>query len=141
MPMTTKARGGRHARVAGTDKDCADGTQGCEISELFHILGKSYNLEILHLFLQEDAGPQRFVEIQTRLKMSPNTLSDRLKDLVGAGILSRTAYNEIPPRVDYQATSKALDLRSVFDSLAEWADRHTLKPEPPPKSPTPLAAS
>ena len=136
-----RTRSGRHPpRPGGADKDCED-ARGCEVSELFHILGKTYMLDVVHLFLQDGAGPRRFVEIQSRLRMSPNTLSERLKDLVGAGLLSRTAYNEIPPRVDYEATSKALDLRPVFDSLLEWADRHTLKPEPAPKAPVPVAAS
>ena len=116
-------------RPGGTNKACEDGDVGCEIGELFHTLGKTYVLEILHMFLQEGGGPRRFVEIQTRLRMSPNTLSDRLKDLVEAGLLSRTAYNEIPPRVDYEGTPKALDLRPVFDSLRDWATRHNLSPE------------
>ena len=88
-------------------------------------------LDILHVFTGDGAGPRRFVELQAQLSMSPNTLSDRLKDLVGAGLLSRTAYNEIPPRVDYEATAKAYDLQPVFQSLREWADKHNLKPEPP----------
>jgi DNA-binding HxlR family transcriptional regulator len=118
------------ARLDGADKACEDGDASCEVGELFHTLGKTYVLEILHMFLEEGGGPRRFVEIQTRLKMSPNTLSDRLKDLVGAGLLSRTAYNEIPPRVDYEGTPKALDLRPVFESLREWAAKHNLSPEP-----------
>lgn len=119
-----------HSRATGADKTCEDGDLSCEIGDLFHTLGKTYVLEILHLFLQEGGGPRRFVELQTRLKMSPNTLSDRLKDLVGAGLLSRTAYNEIPPRVDYEGTPKALDLRPVFDTLRDWATKHNLSPEP-----------
>src|SRR5947208_4921457 len=82
------------------------------------------------MFLQEGGGPRRFVEIQTRLRMSPNTLSERLKALVEAGLLSRTAYNEIPPRVDYEATPKAHDLKPVFEALWAWSQRHALKPAP-----------
>ncbi len=88
-------------------------------------------LDILHLVTNEGAKPWRFVDIQERLGLSPNTLSERLKDLVEAGLLTRTAYNEIPPRVDYQATRKALDLTPVFDSLQAWATRYDLKPAPP----------
>src|SRR2546425_8706706 len=128
-------------RRDGAERPCEDAARGGEVSELFHVLGKTYMLDILHLFIQDGAGPRRFVELQTRLKMSPNTLSDRLKDLVNAGLLSRTAYNEIPPRVDYEATPKALDLRPVFDSLNEWAGRHTLKPEPDAKTAEPIPAA
>ncbi len=123
------------------DKGCEDGDVGCEIGELFHVLGKTYVLEVLHVFLQEGGGPRRFVELQTRLRMSPNTLSDRLKDLVHAGLLSRTPYNEIPPRVDYDATPKTYDLRPVFDSLRDWAAKHDLHAEPPPPKVAAIAPS
>jgi DNA-binding HxlR family transcriptional regulator len=130
----TRTRTPRRTSGPDGDKACEDGDASCEIGELFHTLGKTHVLEILHLFLQEGGGPRRFVEIQTRLKMSPNTLSDRLKDLVEAGLLSRTAYNEIPPRVDYDATLKTYDLRPVFDSLRDWAAKHDLRAEPAPPS-------
>ncbi len=63
----------------------------------------------------EGGGPKRFVDLQERLKLSPNTLSERLRELGGAGLLTRTAYPEIPPRVDYEATPKARDLRDAWD--------------------------
>lgn len=95
-------------------------------------------LNILYIFTTEP-GPHRFVDIQHRLSLSPNTLAERLKDLVNAGLLTRTVYNEIPPRVDYEATEKALDLRPVFDSLGAWSARHTLKPDAP--APMPMAVT
>ena|SRR5437899_9274146 len=121
----------RRAAGTGAPDSLAEGTDGCQVGELFHLLGKTHVLDILHVFTGEGSGPRRFVELQAQLSMSPNTLSDRLKDLVGAGLLSRTAYNEIPPRVDYEATAKAVDLQPVFLSLREWAEKHNLKPEPP----------
>ncbi len=87
-------------------------------------------LDLLHIFLRDAPGPHRFVDLQERLSISPNTLSDRLRELVEAGLLTRTAYNEIPPRVDYQATPKALDLLPVFESLTAWAARNDLRAEP-----------
>lgn len=100
---------------------------GCQIGELFRVLGKAHMLDLLYVFIEEGRGPRRFVEVQDLLGLSPNTLSDRLRELVDAGLLTRTAYNEIPPRVDYQATAKALDLRPVFESLGAWAKRNTLE--------------
>jgi DNA-binding HxlR family transcriptional regulator len=108
---------------------CANVEGGCAVGELFRVLGKTHVLDILHLFLQEP-GPRRFVDVQNRLQMSPNTLSERLKELVEAGLLTRTAYNQIPPRVDYEATAKARDLQPVFASLLAWAQRHDLRPVP-----------
>src|SRR5581483_9735033 len=106
---------------------CENVQGGCEVGELFRVLGKTHMLDILHLFLHEE-GPKRFVEVQHRLGLSPNTLTERLKELQQVGLLSRTAYNEIPPRVDYEATPKAKDLMPVFEALLAWAQRHTLMP-------------
>ena len=87
-------------------------------------------LNILYIFTTE-SGPHRFVDIQRRLSLSPNTLAERLKDLVDAGLLTRTVYNEIPPRVDYEATPKAHELAPIFDTLNGWAKRNDLKPVAP----------
>lgn len=118
------AHGGRPRtrRYAGTAAEHG----GCRLTELFQVLGKAHMLDILHIF-HSDPTPHRFVDIQERLRLSPNTLSERLRDLVEAGLLTRTAYNEIPPRVDYQATEKALALAPVFESLQAWATEHDLK--------------
>lgn len=84
-------------------------------------------LDILYVFLS-DAKPRRFIELQNELQMSPNTLSDRLRSLVQAGLLTRTAYNEIPPRVEYAVTPKAVEFNAVFQDLAGWAKRNSLAP-------------
>ncbi len=87
-------------------------------------------LDILYIFTTEP-GPHRFVDIQHRLSLSPNTLADRLKDLVDSGLLTRTVYNEIPPRVDYEASPKARELTPLFDTLSAWATRNDLRPQAP----------
>lgn len=119
------------SRPAAPQGSCGHATTGCEIGELFRVLGKSHMLPILWTFVRDAPAPRRFVEVQHELGLSPNTLSARLKDLVNAGLLSRVVYNEIPPRVDYAATAKALDLGGVFDSLHEWTKRHDLSPATP----------
>jgi len=102
---------------------------GCQLSDLFRLLGEPHVLDILHLFLQEGER-LRFTTIQARLAMSPNTLTERLKKLVQAGLLTRHAFNEIPPRVEYAATAKAQELKIVFDTLTAWAGRNALEPAP-----------
>lgn len=112
------------ARTGG----CADIEGGCRVEELFQLLSKSHTMGILHLFIHGDGEARRFVDIQKALAMSPNTLSHRLKELVEAGFLTRTAYNEIPPRVDYAATAKTYALCTVFRAMGEWAQQHDLRP-------------
>ncbi len=120
-----------HDRSSESAGNCSNSPGGCQIGELFDLLSKAHMLDLLHIFTREVDGPLRFVDIQTRLNISPNTLASRLKALVAAGLLTRTAYNEIPPRVDYEVTAKALDLRVVFKALADWAQRNALTPDSP----------
>ena len=116
----------RTTNAAGASKKPAG---GCAIGELFRLLGEPHVLDLLYIFLAEPK-PRRFVQLQDELKISPNTLSDRLRGLVKAGLLKRTAYNEIPPRVEYEATPKTVEFKEVFQGLADWAERNSLKPEP-----------
>ncbi len=103
---------------------------GCEVADLFRLLSKAHMLDTLHALIQPSQGPLRFVDLQQQLGISPNTLSERLKVLVATGLVTRTAYNEIPPRVDYEATPKGRDLWPVFDDLQAWARTHHLAAEP-----------
>lgn len=133
--MPRRKPGRPTAKRAVDASPCESQEAGCELSELFRLLGRAHVLDILHVLTEEGGGPRRFVDLQHRLHLSPNTLSDRLKELVAAGLATRTAYNEIPPRVDYEATEKARAFRPVFHELADWARRHNLSAEPPAAAP------
>lgn len=104
--------------------------RGCDLGDLFGLLGESYVLDILNLLMAEPR-PHRFIEIQKALEMSPNTLTFRLGRLVDCGLLKRTAYNEIPPRVDYELTPKAEALEDAFAEFKSWSKTHNLAPETP----------
>lgn len=98
------------------------------VSELLSLLGKSHTNAILYHVIYQDPSPWRFHELEEVLDISPNTLTERLKELVNKGLVTRTAYNEIPPRVEYEATEKAQDLLPVFQNLYKWAHEHDLEP-------------
>ncbi|GAA3988018.1 hypothetical protein GCM10022247_03020 [Allokutzneria multivorans] len=69
-------------------------------------------------------GPKRFTELRAGLPgISPKTLSARLKRLEETGLVTRTAYAEVPPRVEYELTEAGARLKKVLDTMAEWADR------------------
>ena len=66
-------------------------------------------------------GTRRFGELRANLGgISPKTLTDRLRGLEQHGVLTRTVYAEIPPRVEYTLTDKGRALGSVVEALAEW---------------------
>ena len=88
------------------------------------LLGRAHALAILYYVARREQRPWRFSELQDELDVSPNTLSNRLAELTEAGLLERRSYDEIPPRVEYEATTKARELDPIFRDLYEWADRH-----------------
>ncbi len=101
---------------------------GCQVTELFAILGRPHMLGILHLF--GDGRPHRFTELERSLLLSPKTLSQRLRVLVDHGFLERRSYRETPPRVEYGPTAKTLELEAIFPVLARWSRRHSLDEVP-----------
>jgi DNA-binding HxlR family transcriptional regulator len=67
------------------------------------------------------AGPRRFVELQRVLPgISTEQLRSRLNRMVADGMLTRTRYREVPPRVDYALTDRAQQLMPVLGELARW---------------------
>ncbi|MFC8511754.1 winged helix-turn-helix transcriptional regulator [Streptomyces sp. NPDC057257] len=67
-------------------------------------------------------GPHRFTELGDALPgISPHILTSRLRQFERRGIVVRTAYAEIPPRVEYRLTPVGEGLRAVLDTMAAWA--------------------
>lgn len=97
------------------------------MATLLNLLGKKHTIVILHQFATGN-GPLRFSDLEKAVDIAPNTLSNRLEELTAVGLLTRKAYNEIPPRVEYNATEKARDLAPVFWYLGVWTERHDLEP-------------
>lgn len=93
------------------------------VADLLSLLGRRHTLAVLYLFAR-DPGPWRFGEIESRLEISPTTLSERLSDLVDAGFLGRRAYDESPPRVEYTATERAEALKPAFAHLYRFTARY-----------------
>lgn len=89
-------------------------------SELFSLLGKAHTMALLREILLGDNPSVRFGELQEALDISPNTLSRRLDELVEVGFLERTQYDEIPPRVEYEATELLGALEPTFRELESW---------------------
>lgn len=93
-------------------------------SELFSLLGKAHALAVLREILLGDSPSVRFGELQEALDISPNTLSRRLDELVEVGFLERRQYDEIPPRVEYEATELLEELEPAFRELESWMANH-----------------
>jgi DNA-binding HxlR family transcriptional regulator len=66
-------------------------------------------------------GRSRFCELERSLEgISPRTLSLRLRALEEEGVLERTTFPEVPPRVEYALTAKGRALVPIIDSMREY---------------------
>lgn len=84
-----------------------------------NVLSGKWKLGILsRMFNGEPVRPSQL------LKESPDTtrkvLLQQLKELETAGIISKTTYAEVPPRVEYRLTSLGATLKPVLQALNDW---------------------
>jgi DNA-binding HxlR family transcriptional regulator len=69
-------------------------------------------------------GTLRFHELQNKLgRISPKTLSARLKEMEAAAFVRRESFAEVPPRVEYSLTPEGKDLVEAIRPLIRWADK------------------
>lgn len=75
------------------------------------------------LCLQE--GPRRFNELRTPLRaITAKTLAQTLKAMQRDGLVTRTAYDENPPRVEYALTPLGRSLFILIDAARAWSAEH-----------------
>jgi DNA-binding HxlR family transcriptional regulator len=74
----------------------------------------------------------RFSDLQRAIpKASQKMLTQHLRELERDGIVARTIYPEVPPRVEYRLTDLGRGLTPVFLALADWADARNPQTETP----------
>ncbi|WP_280437177.1 winged helix-turn-helix transcriptional regulator [Nocardia carnea] len=67
-------------------------------------------------------GPQRFVELQRLITtITPKVLTERLRQLERDGLITRTYYPEVPPRVVYEISELGSSLAPLFAALVDWS--------------------
>lgn len=70
-------------------------------------------------------GKRRFSELHRDVPgITQHMLTLRLRELEQHGLVTRTMYLVVPPKVEYELTPAALALRSVFDEIQDWAEQH-----------------
>jgi DNA-binding HxlR family transcriptional regulator len=90
----------------------------CPVARAVRSLDGKWTLLIIRDLL---GGTRRFGELRTSLGgISSKTLTDRLRDLAEAGLVTRTMYSEIPPRVEYALTDRGRAAVPIIDALGAW---------------------
>ena len=93
---------------------------GCPVARTAELIGNKWTPLIIRDLVK---GEKRFSELERSLRgVSPKTLSERLKKLEDAKVVTRTCYAEVPPRVEYTLTEKGLALLPVIDSMRAYGN-------------------
>jgi DNA-binding HxlR family transcriptional regulator len=96
-------------------------TLPCPLAAAAKVLGDKWTLIILRDLLE---GPCRFTDLERSGEgISPSILSARLRDLERHGLVTRTSFRELPPRVEYSLTHKGKDAARVIDALRSYGER------------------
>jgi DNA-binding HxlR family transcriptional regulator len=105
-------------------------TSNCSIGRTLELVGRPWTFLVLREAFQ---GIRRFDQLQRHLGVSRPVLSQRLNQLVGAGLLERARYQEpgSRPRDEYRLTGKGGDLYPVLLALLQWGDAYVADPEGP----------
>jgi DNA-binding HxlR family transcriptional regulator len=96
--------------------------EACPMVEVLARVAGKWSISIL---LAATQGPIRFTELERVVPgISRRMLTLNLRNLERDGLLVRTVYPTVPPKVEYTATPMALELRGTLNELTLWAERH-----------------
>lgn len=99
--------------------DLCDSQGGIVVRDMFERIGDKWTLLVVGML---EAGPQRFTSLRQSVPgISQRMLTLTLRHLERDGLVSRTAFAEVPPRVEYALTPLGSELLPAVTSLAKWA--------------------
>lgn len=88
------------------------------------LIGGKHKMIILYC-LAQNGNVLRFNELHRLIgTISYTALSGALKELESCGLVGRTEYPQIPPKVEYSLTEKGLSLIPLMEQLCEWGKKH-----------------
>ncbi len=91
----------------------------CPMPDIAQIIGGKWKLIILQILIFQ--GMKRFNELRRQIDgVTQTMLTNQLRALERDGLVARKVYAEVPPRVEYRATQRALDLTTVFQAMHDW---------------------
>ena len=92
----------------------------CPVETTLFFLSTKWSALILRDLMD---GPRRFNELQRSIgHISQKVLTSNLRQMEKHGLLTRTAYAEVPPRVEYELTELGASLKPVLDTLRWWGE-------------------
>lgn len=90
----------------------------CPVAITVQMVGSKWKLLILRNLL---ARPWRFNELRKNLEgISQKVLTDSLRSMEDDGIITRTVYPEVPPRVEYSLSELGESMRPIIKAMEQW---------------------
>ena len=90
----------------------------CPVETTLRLVGNRWKVLIIRDLLD---GTKRFNELRRSVgQITQKVLTANLRDMEESGLLTRTVYAEVPPRVEYTLTELGYSLRPVLEALGTW---------------------
>ena len=97
----------------------------CPVATTVALIGSKWKLLILRNLL---VRPWRFNELKKDLEgISQKVLTDSLRSMEADGIITRTVYPEVPPRVEYSLSELGETMRPILDAMEVWGREYKQK--------------
>ena len=94
----------------------------CPVATTVQLIGNKWKLLIIRNLL---VRPWRFNELQKSLDgISQKVLTDNLRSMETDGIITRTVYAEVPPRVEYALPPLGESMRPILNSMQAWGEAY-----------------
>lgn len=94
----------------------------CSVATTVQMIGSKWKLLIMRNLLQR---PWRFNELKKDLEgISQKVLTDSLRSMEADGIITRTVYPEVPPRVEYALSDLGESMRPIMDAMEIWGTEY-----------------
>ena len=97
----------------------------CPVETTLALIGDKWKVLILRDLL---AGTKRFGELRKSIgTVSQKVLTTQLRQMEQCGLVIRTVYAEVPPRVEYTLTELGYSLKPVLDAMGAWGTEYKAK--------------
>ena len=92
----------------------------CPVATTVQLIGSKWKLLIMRNLMMR---PWRFNELKKSLEgISQKVLTDSLRSMEEDGLITRTVYPEVPPRVEYSLTALGQSLKPILDAMWAWGE-------------------
>ena len=96
--------------------------RNCPSRQVLDRIGDTWSVLIIATLAD---GPRRYSQLAARIDgVSPKMLTQTLRGLERDGMISRTVFPEVPPRVEYDLTSLGRSLLGLVSGMSTWAEEH-----------------